>query len=221
MINGITARMDYENGVRIMQGAFGPGINVTDSFGITQSDLRLEQPFLANTNTYTFPVLTNQTTNGSQAFNTELRLNPQDTFLPQYVGIFVALPSSTTDTTFKLLTYINPFVFTNAAQMQGLYNGQLKMAVNNKNYITNWMTKRHELIPQTQATAAPGAASPVDQLDGGDYSMYPMQPYIVISGSANTQVQIILPAAPTTVDANARIVVVFRGLIAYNSTVTT
>lgn len=222
MMNGIAARLDFENGLRVFQHAFrNTNIDVLDQFKLTQSDLRLEQALQANNNTYTFPVMVNIQNGGQSQFNTELRLNMQDTFLPQYIGLFLAKPASAIDTTFPLLTYPNPAVFTNATQMEAIYNGKLNIQVNNTNYITNWMTARHKLVPQTQQTAAPGAGSPLDQIDGADYGFFPMQPYVIISGSSNMQITVNLPVAPTAVDANSRLVLIFRGIIAYNSTVTT
>lgn len=218
--NGIAARMDFEQGRQIFQQAF-PNTDVVREFKLTQSDLRLEQPLAANNNRYLFPVMVNIQNGGQQQFNTELRLNMQDTFLPQYIGLFLAKPTGANDTTFPLLSWANPETFTQAAQMEAIYNGVININVNNTNYITNWMTQRHKQVPQTQATAPFGAGSPADQFDGGDYGFFPMQPYVIISGSSNMQITVQLPVAPTAVDANSRLVMIFRGIIAYNSTVTT
>ncbi len=227
-MNGIAARLDFQNGVDIFRSAYqgvmnpktGAPVDVVEDFLLTQSDLQLEQPLLANTNTYNFPVMVNIQSANNNQFNTELRLKNQDTFLPQYIGIFLAFPTSTVDTTWRPKTY-PPAFGANAVQLESIYQGQLNVMVNNRNYITNWKLSRHLVVPMTQQTAPVGPASPEDQFDGGDMGFYPMQPYVIISGSSNMQITVNLPAPPTAVDANSRLVIVFRGIIAYNSTITT
>lgn len=233
-MNGFMSRFDFENALNVFNQAFnsseqinargGRVINVVDEFLLTQTDIRLEQPLSTTNAQYTFPVMVNIQNGGQAQFNTETRLNNQDTFLPQYIGFFLANPSSTTDTTFRLSTWANPAVFTTAgaaAQMQGIYNGNLNIAINNRNYITKWGLWKHQVINQTQQTAPFGAGSPVDQLNGADDAYYPLQPYVLVSGSSNMQITVQLPAAPTTIEANSRLVMIMKGAMAYNSTVTT
>ena len=66
---------------------------------------------------FLFPILNNIQNQGVQ-FNTETRLNSQDTFVPTEVGIFLCNPSSAVDATFKPITWASPFTFANAAAMQ-------------------------------------------------------------------------------------------------------
>jgi hypothetical protein len=218
MENSISGRMNFDIAAQLFANAFKMSVADTiENFKLTQSRLRLEQPLVTTSTLYTFPVLVN-IQNQAQAFNTEVRLNLQDSFIPTHVGIYVAAPSSSTDATFKLLTYLNPFVFTNAAAMGSLYNGSLKIMINNHQYINNWPVMWHWYSPETQATAAPGAGSPVDQFDGDEYSLHPMQPYTILIGSQNIQINITVPVAPTAVDANSRFVLVFDGILAQDST---
>src|SRR5919108_2594665 len=151
-MNAIAARDDFAHAVAVFEQAF-PGINVVDQFKLTQSELRLEQPLVANQNQYTFQIMDNQPGAGGQIFNTEIRLRQQDTFVPTMVGLFIALPSSSTDATFRLYTYPNQFVFTNALQMRALYNGQMKIMVNNYQFTYGWGLQRHWNSNQTQQTA--------------------------------------------------------------------
>lgn len=222
-MNAIAARMDFEQGVRIFDKAFNPTgnpkFNVVDLFRITQSDLRLEQPLTTTNNLLTFPVLNNIQNQAGGQFNTEIRLAQQDTFVPTRIGIFFGLPTSSTDTSFKLYPYPSPFVFTNAAAMEAFYAGKLQITINNDKYIKNWMLMRHRKVNQTQQTAAYGAGSPLDQMDMDEDGFVPMQPYCLLGGAADMDVAMPLPLAPTAVDANTRIVLIFRGLIAQNSTV--
>jgi hypothetical protein len=231
-MNSIAAREDFNVAAQIFNNAFNPmyltngqanpnynpGFNAVTAFRLSQSVLRLEQPTSSTSTLYNFPVLTN-IQNQAQQFNTEIRLNIQDSFVPTHVGFFLALPSSSTDVTFKLMTYPNPFVLANAVQMQAFYNGTLSIMINNVQYTQKWDLWRHWQTNQTQQTAALGAGSPEDQFIGSDDGFYPMQPFILLIGSQNIQVNINLPLVPSAVDANSRLVLMFRGILAQNSTV--
>lgn len=231
-MRGIEAREDFNTAVQIFNNAFNPMtlangqpnpnyspyFDSVSAFRLSQSALRLEQPCVATSTQYLFPVLTN-IQNQAQAFNTEIRLNIQDSFVPTHVGFFLALPGSTTDTTFKLMTYPNPVILTNFLQMQAYYNGTMSIMINNVQYTQKWDLMRHWQTNQTQQTAALGAGSPEDQFAGSDDGFYPMQPFILLIGSQNIQINITLPVSPTAVDANSRLVVIFRGVLAQNSTV--
>jgi hypothetical protein len=231
-MNSIAARDDFNVAAQIFNNAFNPQwlsngqpnptwnnkFDAVTAFRLSQSVVRLEQPCVATSSTYTFPVLTN-IQNQAQAFNTEIRLNIQDSFVPTHVGFFLALPSGQNDTTFKLMTYPNPFILTNAVQMQAYYNGTLAIMVNNNQYTQNWDLWRHWQTNQTQQTAALGAGSPEDQFNGADDGFYPMQPFILLIGSQNIKITITVPVSPTAVDANSRLVLMLRGILAQNSTV--
>ena len=231
-MNSIAARQDFDVAVQIFNNSFNPmflpsgaanpnynpNFDSVAAFRLSQSVLRLEQPTVSNSTQYLFPVLTN-IQNQAQAFNTEIRLNIQDSFVPTHVGFFLALPSSTIDTTFKLMTYPNPVILTNAVQMQAYYNGTMSIMINNVQYTQRWDLWRHWQTNQTQQTAALGAGSPEDQFAGADDGFYPMQPFILLIGSQNIVVNINLPASPAAVDADSRLVLMFRGILAQNSTI--
>lgn len=230
-MNSIAARQDFEMAAQIFNNAFNPpfkngqpnpaynpAFSAVTAFRLSQSALRLEQPCVNTSTQYNFPVLIN-IQNQAAAFNTEIRLNQQDSFCPTHIGFFLALPSGTADTTFKLLTYPNPFILTNAVQMQAYYNGTMSIMINNVQYTQKWDLWRHWKTNQTQQTGALGAGSPEDQFSADDDGFYPMQPFIILIGSQNIQLNITLPASPTTVDANSRLVIILRGVLAQNSTV--
>jgi|SRR5882672_1025490 len=234
-MNSIAARDDFNIAARIFGNAFNPPVLVNGqgnpnynpnfdpvvAFRLSQSALRLEQPCVNTSTQYNFPVLIN-IQNQAAAFNTEIRLNQQDSFIPTHIGFFLALPTGTTDTTFKLMTYPNPFVLANAVQMQAYYNGTMSIMINNVQYTQKWDLWRHWCTNQTQQTAVLGAGSPEDQLNtagASDDGFYPMQPFILLIGSQNIQLNINLPVSPTTVDANSRLVILMRGILAQNSTV--
>lgn len=225
-MNTVGARLVFENAKAAINKAFpiAPGQTrpqASELCKLTQSYLRLEREFIAGLTSYEFPMLINQI-NQQQGvmFNTEQRLNQQDSFVTSEVGIFLAAPASGTDATFLLDTYSNPVVYgANAVAMQTLYNGQLSVTVNNDILIPTWDVARHYYAPETQATAAPGAGSPLDQRRLSCDGFYPMEPNVVFIGSKKNVVKIELPAAPATVQANSRIVILFRGVLAQNSTV--
>lgn len=211
-LNSIAARMVYDNARKLLAGAF-PGQNIRQ-FKCTQTYLRLELALSTAITNYQFQIL-NQTT-GSQ-FNTEQRLNLQDSFVVSSLGVFLAKPSGSTDTTFELDTYANTVKYTNAAAMNAIYNGQLQVKINNDVVVPAWDLQQHFYRPQTQQTAA--ANSPLDQKRLSEDGMIAVEPNIIAIGSKNTQVSIVLPVALSAVDANSRIILLMRGVLAQNSTV--
>lgn len=232
-MNGIVAREDFKIASRIFANAFNPvklangdpnpkyvkDWDPVSAFKLTQSELRLEQPLVSTSALYTFPVLSN-IQNQAQQFPAEIRLNLQDSFVPTRLGVYVALTTGTADTTFKLQTYFNPTIFANSIAEEALYNGQLKLMINNVQYINGWGLTRHRKVNQTQQTVTPIATGVVEnQFDGSEDGLYPMQPFVLLLGSQNIQLNIALPNAITAVDANARLILRFEGVLAQNSTV--
>lgn len=232
-LNGIVAREDFRIAAKIFSNAFNPKTlangqpntkydpnwDPVSAFKLTQSELRLEQPFVSTSALYTFPVLSN-IQNQAQQFPSEIRLNLQDSFVPTRLGVYVALTTGTSDSTFKLLTYFNPTVFVNSIAMEGFYNGQMKLMINNNQYINGWGLTRHRKVNQTQQTVTPIATGVVEtQFDGSEDGIYPIQPFVLLLGSQNIQLNIQLPNALTAVDANSRVILRFEGVLAQNSTV--
>lgn len=210
--NNIISRLVYDNAKTAVMMAFAgqPGFDIA-AYKLTQSFLRLEQPITNNKAQYTFQVLTNQ----GNPTNTEQRLNLQDSFVIAHVGVFVALPSSATDATYRLQTFPDPLIFTTGAAALGvLYNGYLNISVNNNVLVPSWDIYRHYCVNQTQSSVAQ-----LNQNAGGEDSFYAMEPNIILVGSKNNVLTINLPAAIATVDANSRIVLFLRGILAQNSTV--
>ena len=231
-VNGIILREDFKTAVKIFQNAFNPrfvngGANPkydanwdpVTAFRLTQSELRLEQPLVANSSLYQFPVLSN-IQNQAQQFPTEIRLNLQDSFVPTRLGVYVALPGSATASNFQLFNYFNPTVFANALAEETLFNGVMKLSINNSQIINNWGLQRHRQVNQTQQIVTPLAAGTVvDEYKGSDNGMYPVQPFVLLLGSSNIQLSIQLPAPISAVDDNARVILRFEGILAQNSTV--
>jgi len=230
-MNGILARANFEKAVSIFYNAFNrdgagriinPTFDPISAFKLTQSTLRVEQPLVTNSTQYQFPVLVNVNNGSSTQFNTELRLNMQDSFVPTEIFIGVGKPASTTDTKWRPQTYENPAIFTAAAssELLNIWNGgTLEIKVNKDVKLTNWDVDRHYFAPQTQQTAAAGPGSPLNQVNAADDGWYPLEPYILMIGSQGIQITVNLQNAIATVDANSRMIVRMRGVLAQNSTV--
>ena len=96
----------------------------------------------------------------------------------------------------------------------------MKLSINNSQIINNWGLQRHRQVNQTQQIVTPLAAGTVvDEYKGSDNGMYPVQPFVLLLGSSNIQLSIQLPAPISAVDANARVILRFEGILAQNSTV--
>lgn len=203
------ARLIFENSRQLIQSA---GFNVNQAV-LSQSYLRSEVTLTTTQTTYHIPVLVNDTQNGTASgFPTEQRLQLQDAFVVARLGIFVALPTSATDTAFQLYSYPNKTAFTNPKDLYSLYNGQFQWIVNNRQVIPTYDVYRHYWVPQTQESA-----SNIDQWDA-DAGYYPAEPNPVLVGSKNNQISIVLPSAIANVDAGSRLVVIFSGILCQNVT---
>ncbi len=222
-MNSVAARMVFENAKIAINKAFPidpnkPRPQASELCKLTQSYLRLERELIVNESVYEFPMLINSGQQG--AFNTERRLDQQDSFITSEVGIFLLAPASDTDATAIPMTYPNPDILgANAVPMQAIYSAAMNIAVNNDILLPSLDLLRHLVIPETQRTAAPGAGSPLDENFGHEYGFYPMEPNVVFIGSKKNTLKIQLAAPLTAVQANSRLVVLLRGVLAQNSTV--
>lgn len=205
------ARLVYKNA---QQALLKARINPANAI-LSQSYLRFEN-FLSTTKTsYDFGVLNNQTISGQAQAPTEQRLNLQDAFYISEIMVYIGKASSTTDSSYKLQTYPSPTVFTTgAASLYTLYNGILSLTVNNRQIVPNSDLTKFLQIPQTQATGA--ANSPVDQFDG-NFGVV-VEPNLVLIGQKNSLFNVTIPSAFTTLDANTKIIILVRGVLAQNVT---
>lgn len=190
---------------------------------LTQSYLRLEQLMTTTQTNILFPILSNQGgANAGAPFNSERRLQLQDSFVCSEVGVFLFPAASATDTTKHLYSYPSFFVFTGAgvaASAEQMYHGYLTLSVNNQVIVPFWDIQRSYLVNQTQNLAALAAASPDDQLSGRDDVFFPTEPNWVLIGSKNNVLTMVLQNAFTAVLAGSpRMVVYLRGVLAQNST---
>jgi hypothetical protein len=189
----------------------------------TQSDLILENQLLVGVTQFNFPVLVNQNNNVGAPFNTEIRLNQQDSFVAAVWGVFLSNPASNVDATAPQMSYPNIFVLgaAAAAAAETIYNSLFRISVNNDIILPVWSASRHRAVPVTQQTAAFGAGSPIDEIDLSSYGFVPVEPNIIFVGSKNTVISLLLPAPLAAVTAFERIRVHYRGVLAQNSTIIT
>ncbi len=190
---------------------------------LSQSEIRLETGINTTNTLFTFGVTANQANSSNTVYKTENRLKLQDTLNVSEYGIFVAQPASDADTAYPLNTYGNGNVFAvadAAALNTDFYsNGYLTAKANNDVIIPYRGLFAHQYIPQTQQIAALGAAAVHSQIRGAEDGFVTMEPNFLLSGSKDNVPQIILPAALASMAAFARVVLIFRGILAQNSTV--
>jgi len=224
-MNQVGARLNFDNAVRFIKRA---GQLPQDAV-LTQSFLRFEVGLIAGTTTYKFDTLVNEN-NQPVNFNTQTKLNLQDAFIASEIGMFLAVPSSTTDTAFRLLTYPNITVLTaaNAANYYAVYNGTMNLTVNQKTVVTNWDISRHLIQPISgqnvitgsyASTVAPAILNGHDSFDASKDGFYPVEPNLILSGSKKNELMVSLPGAGiSAVTANSRLIIIMRGILAQNVT---
>lgn len=219
MANVIGSRLAFEKAKEAVKAAgYSLGTAV-----LSQSYLRSEVVLSTTQTLYTFPILINDNTAGA-ATNTSRLLNLQDAFYVSELALFVAAPSSATDTTFQLCTYPNTTQFTggSADALNTLYNGNMSLTINNRQIMPSWDLYRHYNVPQQQQTAdadyTTSGINYLDQQSGASSAFVPVEPGIVLVGSKQNVLQINIPAALAAVQANSRAILVFRGHLAQNVT---
>ena len=239
MPSQIGSRMAFQNAANAVKRA---GLNPGNAV-LSQSYLRMEVPLVASATSYKFDVLVNESVNGT--INTQQKLNLQDAFVANQVGFFLAVPTGSSDTTFRLLTYpaINlstsqigtppTFSVAQAVAANSIYQGQMQLTVNQRTVITAWDLYRHLYIPQVQmnsgyittaAFAAPASDGSTkghpfdDHTQGADYGFYPVEPNVVIAGNKKNDLTVVFPAGPSAVPTNSRLVCIWRGILAQNVT---
>ncbi len=229
--NNASARMSYEIAQQILFNSWIESFHgdtaacrrwVNDR-KLSQHEIRLEVELNVANNRFVFGVTANQANSTNVIFNTENRLTLQDSLVVSEYAVFVAQPTSRTDTTFVLNTYGNTQVFAaaDAAALDStLYsNGFLSTKVNNDVIIPYRALFNHWYKPQTQQTAALGPAAPKDQLRGAEDGFITQEPNLLLIGSKNYQPEIVLPGALASAAAFERAILVYRGILAQNSTV--
>lgn len=167
---------------------------------LTASSLFLEQNISPQQRDYTFPVL--QSDNNPAPFPTEIRLNINDEFIITELGLYLVgtllTPGTPPIQTNVLLTYAPSEIGgagTNNHILNRLWQGKLKIDVNNVTYVENWDLQRHHVIPRTQFqdTSAGIPASLFPSINTETDGIVQMVPMITLSGAKKNNITINLP----------------------------
>jgi hypothetical protein len=211
MASTIGSRLAFEKAKEAINRA---GFSVGQAV-LSQSYLRLEVDLSTSKTLYQFPVLVNDSQSGSQK-NTENRLNLQDAFYASSMGLFFAVPSSSTASNFQLISYPNTTVFAaanTATSLLNWYNSKMTLTINNRQVVPSYDLYRHYWAGQTQQSA-----TTTDEKYGESSAFYPVEPGIVFVGSKQNVLQVELPNAMAAIEANSRAILIFRGHLAQNVT---
>lgn len=229
--NNASARMSYDIAKQVLFNSWIDSFkgdtkgcwNWVNGRKLSQHEIRLEVELNVANNRFVFGLTANQANSTNVIFNTENRLTLQDSLIVSEYALFVAQPTSRTDVAYTLETYGNTQVFAaaDAAALDSTFysNGFLSTKVNNDVIIPYRGLFNHWYKPQTQQTAAPGAGSPKDQLRGAEDAFVTQEPNLLLIGSKNYQPEIVLPGALASAAAFERAILIYRGILAQNSTV--
>lgn len=189
---------------------------------LSQSEVRLEVELNTASTVFQFGMTVQDSNSTNFVFNTESRLAPQNSLVASEYGIFVGNPASRTDTNWALRTYgnINDFTVAQGAAIdnQLFGNGTFRVTTNNDVVIPYRGMWNHLYRPQTQQTAPVGAGSPGDQIRGAEDGMITMQPNLLLIGTKGYVPEIKLPVNLAAAATFSRAIIIFRGVLAQNST---
>lgn len=224
-ISQMDARLVYKTGQDIVVKAQ----LVLADVKLTQSTLRFEQQLVIGRTQYTFGVLTSDLgSNNSQPTNTEVRLRQQDSFITSNVAFRLGEPTSAADATYVDCTYPSPVIFAaagEAAALEVLYKGQIKLTVNGDVIIPTLHTGRFRFVPVTQKATAAANQNGIayDAIDNATDGVMINEPNLVLIGSKGNIFETSYPTGVTVIGAAGftRMIFEFRGLNAQNSTIIT
>lgn len=230
IINNMDARIAYSNAVKYL--TVDKGIKLEGNKKLTQSYLQSET--LLNQNISNYQMGINAATNiaGVAPYPEEQRLQLQDAFFVSSVGYMIRVLSTSGQNTNKkneLMTFPSAWFFGSAGVnndlMTVLWNGYMKLQVNNNIITPAWDLQRHYSVPETQYPAWNGALPngvlyPLfDEIDGAQTGFYPTEPMWVLDGGYGNDLYINYnePISGAGLgNMQVRIVVILRGVLAQN-----
>ena len=224
-LSQMDARLVYQTGMQIIVKA---GLTVATCF-LTQSTLRFEQQLIIGRTQYLWGILTTDLSATNQPpTNTEVRLRQQDSFITSNVAFRLGEPASAVDPTYVDTTYPSPAIFAaagEAAALEVLYKGQIKLTVNGTVIVPTLHTGRFRLVPFAQKVAAAANQNGIayDSIDNATDGLMICEPNLVLIGSKGNILETSYPAGVTVISAAGltRMIFEFRGLLAQNSTIIT
>lgn len=231
--NNMSARAAFDHARKMFALAmldkfpnWGQAMEWANSLKLSQNEIRREVQLTVAANTFSFGVTVNQFSQGATGlFNTEVPLQQSDSLCVSEYGIFVRDPASATSTIDPLCTYPDAVQFATANVATALNtfydHGNFKITANNDVILPSRGLFNHKYAPQTQNGVGITAQTvfPVNQVRGAEDGFITCEPNIVLIGSKNYVPQIVLPAALAAVETFQRAVVIFRGILAQNSTI--
>ena len=240
MIGSADMRIAYANAYRsLWNKATNNGTNKNPSWLpnagnkiLSQSDLRSEIVLNPNKTTYQFGINVNQIVNSQTIFNTERRLNLQDTFYCSQIGYYfrmVATQFGNTSWASYLQTFLSGQFFGSGLDLNrssALWDGNLSMSINNRTVVPEWDLWRHYEINTTQyptfVTSTPTTLLPVwDEISGAQSGMYPCEPMWILDGSYDNVLNVNYNNALNAIglgsgELEVHMVIVMRGILAQN-----
>jgi hypothetical protein len=230
--NGIAARQTYDIARKLLFNAMkdDPAFKGSDAAAwdwvnsrkLSQGDIRLETGFSATSTRFQFGLTQNQPNSSNLMYNTENRLTMQDILICSEYKIEVAQPASDTDVAYQPRTYGNQIDFGNAfaQQIDQIFysNGSYRLTCNGDVIVPYRAMRNHLYRPQTQQTAALGAASPGDQLRGNEDGFITCEPNVLYIGQKGYIPEIVLKTALSAATTYSRIILTLSGCLAQNST---
>jgi hypothetical protein len=195
---------------------------------LSHSTLRSEIKLDSTKSNYVFGINQNDVYNGQVIYNTEIRLQPQDSFYVSAVGYFLrVVKTAGNNTDYRSQLFTHPagqfYSGSNTNTWEQLWSGKLSFTVNNIVYNPSWNLQNHYNVPQTQypvfGIADPYQQYPVnDQRDGSTDGYYPMQPMMLLDGSYNNQVQLTFDDSIADIlgGGELHMVLMLRGILAQN-----
>lgn len=219
------ARLVYKTGMEIVVKAQLPLKDVK----LTQSTLRFEQQLVVGRTQYTFGILASDLgSNNSQPTNTEVRLRQQDSFITSNIAFRLGEPTSASDATYVDTSYPSPAIFNatgEAAALEVLYKGQIKLTVNGDVIVPTLHTGRFRFVPATQKATAAANQNGIayDAMDNATDGVMICEPNLVLIGSKGNIFETTYPNGVTVIGTAGftRMIWEYRGLNAQNSTIIT
>ena len=192
--------------------------NQIDEAVLSPSYLRIDVPLNATSTLFNLPVLVNQTISGNAIRPNEVRLAIQDGFFVSSWMLYLTLETAAQQNS-VLNAFPDQKIFATgglytagATPLWAVYNGNLNLAINNKNIITRYPCSKFMQVPQTQQPTA--AVNPISQFDGTFDCV--LEPNILLLGSNNINLNLNLNGIISAIDANTTAVLYMNGILAQN-----
>ena len=219
-LNAITGDYEFQKAKALLQNVLNLQNGINDNLLVNHS-IRGEVALSTSGTTFQIPLIA---TNSAATTNTSNLLALQDMFVINKIGVFVAAPSSATDTAYKLFSYGDKTVFTGGADaaVEGMFsNAFLKYTNNQRVVLPYWDLKRHHFVPRTQTAAnawySASGETLVNSEDGTSDGFYPVEPSVLLNGAGNAVMELDLKGALSAVTTYQRLVIILRGILLQNA----